>query len=54
MKRFLGALVPFLLVVLVYWVSGGEFERGDKLATTLSLAIIFSFCGYCTVWIRES
>jgi hypothetical protein len=46
MKAILAGLAAASLVFVLYWAAGGNFTRGDSLATTLFLAIC---CGAVAV-----
>jgi ABC-type Fe3+-siderophore transport system permease subunit len=38
----ISALATFAIVMLIYWLGGGEFERGIALGYTVSLAVWLS------------
>jgi hypothetical protein len=46
----ISALATFTMVMFIYWLGGGEFERGLALGHTLFLAIWLSVVAVFTVY----
>ena len=46
MTKWLMALGCFSFWMLLHWVAGNDFERGEKTAVTLTLAVIFALGGW--------
>lgn len=44
-KLFLSFFIPFITVLFVFWLGGGEFVRGFSLAVTTALALYCGFSG---------
>jgi hypothetical protein len=42
---FTGWILPFV----IYWLGGGDFTRGESLAATFVMAILFAALG-CVAW----
>lgn len=49
----LAAFVATALTFLIYWLAGGEFERGPDLAFTGSLAVILGLCAAAAAGLHE-
>jgi uncharacterized BrkB/YihY/UPF0761 family membrane protein len=41
-SALISALATFAMVMLIYWLGGGEFERGFAFGATVSLAVWLS------------
>ena len=46
-------LLPTILAYVVYFLSGGDFSRGQQLATTTALGFILSFFAFIGVHIER-
>jgi len=46
MRHYLIAILFYVITIALYWIGGGEFERGFGLAFTLYLGLGFSTLGY--------
>jgi hypothetical protein len=46
MTKWFMALGGFSFWMLLHWVAGSEFERGEKMAVSLSVATIFAVGGW--------
>ena len=44
-KWFMG-FNAFSFWMLLHWVAGNEFERGEKMAVTLTVAVLFAVGGW--------
>jgi len=42
MKRLIAAQIAFALTMFIYWLGGGDFERGEPLAFTVVVGLVLA------------